>query len=78
MRVVYRGPSRAVEVPALSQVFIRDEPQDVPDEVGASLIEQDVWEIHKTPRQLAAEAKVAEDQAVKAKAAEATTGTEQS
>jgi hypothetical protein len=42
--VVYSGPTDAVEVPAANCIAVRGEPVEVPDEVGASLIEQGTWD----------------------------------
>lgn len=46
MRVVYKGPHREVEVPALGRDgrCKRGQTIEVPDEVGASLVKQDCWE----------------------------------
>ncbi len=45
MRVTYRGPHDGVELPMLHQVVVkRGETIEVSDELGASLIEQAVWE----------------------------------
>lgn len=44
MRVVYKGPIDAVEVPAANCIAVRGEPIEVPDEVGVSLIEQGTWD----------------------------------
>lgn len=49
MRVVYVGPSRAVEIPELGRVFERGVPEDVPDGVGTRLLLQDVWTEHEPP-----------------------------
>jgi hypothetical protein len=77
VRVVYRGPFRAVEVPSLGNaVFERDVPADVPDETGAALVLQEVWDEHKTPKQLAAEAKQAAVDAAAAEQSADNTGTE--
>lgn len=47
MFVVYRGPSDAVEVPALNVVARRGEPMEVPDEVATELLRQDCWQPDK-------------------------------
>lgn len=44
MLIVYSGPIDAVEVPAANCIAVRGEPTEVPDEVGASLIEQGTWD----------------------------------
>ncbi len=44
MFVVYSGPTDAVEVPAANCIAVRGEPIEVPDDVGASLIEQGTWD----------------------------------
>lgn len=43
MRVVYGGPSQAVEVPDLGAVVERGVPTEVPDSLGARLVEQACW-----------------------------------
>lgn len=48
MRLIYPGPSDAVEVPALGIIAVRGEPTDElePSEFTASLLEQG-WTEHK-------------------------------
>ncbi|SDN73834.1 hypothetical protein [Allokutzneria albata] len=46
MRIVYTGPSRAVEVPGLGMLARRGEPIDVPEDrhdVARSLLQQECW-----------------------------------
>lgn len=44
MRVKYTGPHAEVEVGPTGQYVKRGETTEVPDDVGASLVEQDTWE----------------------------------
>jgi hypothetical protein len=43
MKVTYNGPIDAVEIAATGQVVERGQTVEVPDDLGKSLCEQDIW-----------------------------------
>lgn len=43
MKVVYVGPFDEVEVPAAGLIAARGQQVEVTEEIGRSLIEQDIW-----------------------------------
>lgn len=43
MKVTYNGPIDVVEIAATGQVVERGQTVEVPDDLGKSLCEQDIW-----------------------------------